>query len=52
MLKHAIEVFAAADGAQSVGVGEVGEHSNLVAVFKLGTDSHILRSRIGYRVID
>lgn len=29
-LEHAVEVLAAADGAQSVAVGELGEDANLV----------------------
>ena len=43
LLEHAVEVLAASHGDECVGVGEVGHHSNLVAVLEATTDSHDCR---------
>lgn len=40
--KDAVEVLAAADGAERVAVGELGEDANLVGVFELGAGRHYL----------
>lgn len=36
-----VEVFGAADGNETVGVGEFGEDADLVRVFELGSRSHL-----------
>ena len=41
MLEHTIEIFTAPNGAQSVCVGQIGENSDLIAIFELGTHSHV-----------
>lgn len=40
--EDAVEVLAAADGAERVAVGELGEHTDLVGVFELGAGRHAL----------
>lgn len=43
MLEDAVEILAPANGTQRIGVGQIGEYSNFVTVFKLRTDSHDMK---------
>lgn len=41
LFKDAVEVFAASDRHQSIGIRQVSKYSNLITIFELRTCSHL-----------